>query len=258
MITLSLILAAGAALQAQEPPKEWGKREWGRDTEMLRKGENPSMHYAAEQATCPVCSAKIRVAGMGLSYSSRGIDLDFKTSEYVSANPYLFALWMCPECNYAAKAEDFEKKVDPAKMKAALGKTSRYDSYFDIPYSALLRRAEQCYGLRDFSDEDWGWLYLYGAWVARDSKEAEAEREYHKKAQAKFVIVSEKGKGNARAAAAYLVGEIYRRQGERAKAVDWLAKAEKISEEVKSKNIPSWIKVCREEMDKPQKDEKGK
>jgi len=61
-----------------------------------------------------------------------------------------------------------------------------------------------------------------------------------------------------RAAAAYLVGEIYRRQGERAKAVEWLAKAEKISEEVKSENIPSWIKVCRDEMDKPQKDEKGK
>jgi len=61
-----------------------------------------------------------------------------------------------------------------------------------------------------------------------------------------------------RAAAAYLVGEIYRRQGERAKAVEWLAKAEKISEEVKSKNIPSWIKACREEMDKPKKDDKGK
>jgi uncharacterized protein (DUF2225 family) len=255
---IHLIFIAAFMVQGADAPKEWGKREWATAIESLRQGKDWSHHYAAEEATCPVCAVKVRLAGMGAAWTTGGADLDFKTSEYVSANPYLFNLWMCPKCNYCAYQGDFEKKVDVDKVRKALGSVKTYDSYFDIPYSALLRRAEQGYALQDWSDENWAWLYLYGAWVARDSKEAEAEKEYHKKTQAKFMVVSEKGKGNSRAAAAYLVAEIYRRQGEKAKALEWLAKAEKISEEVKSENIPGWIKRLREEMDGAKSGDKAK
>ena len=54
------------------------------------------------------------------------------------------------------------------------------------------------------------------------------------------------GKGNERAAAAYLVGEIHRRSGSTDKSTTWLDKAAKIAKEVESKNIPSWIKACRD------------
>ena len=158
---------------------------------------------------------------------------------------------MCPSCNYCGYGGgDFGGKLDADAMKKAIGEPKKYESYFDIPYSVLLRRAEQCGVARGWDDDKLAWLLLYGAWVARDSAQPAAEKEFHRRARERFEVVAEKGEGNARAAAAYLVGEIHRRCGEPGKAKEWLDKAEKIAEEVKSENIPSWIKACREEMGK--------
>ncbi len=243
------VLIAAALFQ----DKEWGPREWGDATKSLRKGENWSHHYIAEEGTCPLCSKTFAAAHVG-THTTAGVELDFKTKAYVSGNPYLFALWMCPTCNFCAWAGDFNPKtapkLDAEKVKKALGEPKKYESYFDIPYSVLLKRAEQSYAARDFKDEAWAWLYLFGAWVARDSREKDVEKAYHAKAREKFEIVAEKGEGNNKAAAAYLVGEIHRRYGNKEKAKEWLDKAEKIAADVKSENIPDWIKSCREELEK--------
>jgi uncharacterized protein len=229
--------------------QDWGTRDWPGAIEALKRGEAFSHHYEPAETACPLCAAKIRVAKIG-TYSTSGKDLDFKVARYVSANPYLFTLWMCPSCNYCANAGTFEAKIDVEKTRAALGAPKVYGSYFDIPYSVLLRRAEQCAVANGTADGPLGWLYLYGAWVARDSEAVEAEKDFHRKAREKFEIVAGAGEGNERAAAAYLVGEIHRRYGERDKAKAWLDRAEAVAAEVKSANIPSWIEACRKELEK--------
>lgn len=231
----------------------WGPREWGGVTTLLRNGECAGDHYVADEGTCPHCSEKFAAAHVA-THSTIGRDLDFKIAEYISANPYLFWLWMCPSCNFCAWATDFDPeevpKLDAEKVKRALIEPMKFESYFDIPYSVLLERAEQSYSAREFTDEEWAWLYLYGAWVARDSERPDAERANHTKARERFEIVAEKGEGNSKASAAYLVGEIHRRYGDKRKAREWLDRAEKAAADVKSENSPAWIQACRAELEK--------
>ncbi len=246
MQTIAGILLLAAVLPQE---KEWGERDWPGAIEALKAGEDFSHHYVATEAVCPLCAAKVRVANLG-SYTTSGKDLDFKVARYVSANPYLFRLWMCPTCNYCAQAADFEKKIDVEKTKKAIGEPRKYATYFDIPYAALLRRAEQCGDANGWTPSQRAWLLLYGVWVARDSKAVEAEKAYLGRAREAFEVVAKKGEGDERAAAAYLVGELYRRLGDPEKAAVSLDKAEAVAAEVKSENIPSWIKACREELRK--------
>jgi len=251
----NLIMTALLALQT--PAMEWGERAWSSAVDSLRKGEDWGHHYEAEKASCPACGEGFQVASVG-TYTTSGKDLDFKTRDYVSANPYLFWLWMCPKCNYCAYSNGFDEPLDDEgreKVSKALGPPTKFESYFDIPFSVLLRRAEQCMKVRGASDDDMAWLFLYGAWMARDSEQPEAEKEYHRRARERFEIVAEKGEGNDRAAAAYLVAEIHRRHGDVGKAKPWLDKAEKIAAEVASKNIPDWVKRCREEIEAGEKRE---
>jgi uncharacterized protein len=250
---ISVLLTA--AVLAQATP-EWGERHWGTAFESLRDGEDWSHHYVAKKATCPNCSAEFAAASVG-THTTSGKELDFKIRKYVSANPYLFWLWMCPDCDYCGYAGTFDEPLDEearTKVRKALGPSEHFSSYFDVPFSVLLRRAEQCLVARGATEQELAWLLLYGAWMARDSKEPEHEKEFHRRARELFEVVAEQEtgevEGNDRAAAAYLVGEIHRRYGELDRAEVWLAKAEKIATEVASDNIPAWITACRTEIAK--------
>lgn len=230
---------------AQEQIVEWGTRDV---PESIREKEADVHHYYSLYATCPVCSEKFLAADL-MVWSEYERDLDFKLAQG-TADTCLFALWMCPKCNYCTWRGEFEEKVDAEKIRKALASPVAYKSYFEIPYSALLRNAERCFEALSRTDQDWAWLLLYGAWVARDSRKSDIEKQFHLKAQARFEKVAEQGEGNAKAAAAYLVGEIHRRYGNKEKAYEWLDKAEKIAKEVKSENIPGWIERCRKELEK--------
>ncbi len=186
------------------------------------------------------------------TYTTAGVELDFKTKKYVSANPYLFRYWMCPQCNYSARAGSFGEALAPELAEAtrrALGEPTNYDDCFAIPMSAILRRARQCLTAANATQERLAWFELFGAWMARDAGEKKAEREFHLRARAAFEIVAVEGEGNDRAVATYLVGEIHRRYGRLGTARHWLDRAEKVAVEVASKNVPDWVKSCRKQLE---------
>jgi hypothetical protein len=241
--------AAPAAAHEEEVPPEaadWGPREWVDATESLREGRSWSHHYRSVRVPCPLCETEFLAARLG-SHSTLAPDLDFKPNG-LSADPLLFALWMCPTCGYSAFQEDFAHPVTP-EIRRALAGARRYESYFDIPYSALLRAAEACYGARSYPEWQWAWLYLYGAWVARDSARPVEERAYHEAAMRRFEALAGTETGEKRAEAAYVVAEIRRRHG-LPDASAWLDRAEEMAREADAEHLPSWIEACRKALEK--------
>src|SRR5262245_27931884 len=83
---LTIVLTT-ALLALQTPAEEWGERAWASAVDSLRNGEDWGHHYEAAKATCPACGEGFQVASAG-TYTTSGKDLDFKISNYVSANPY--------------------------------------------------------------------------------------------------------------------------------------------------------------------------
>lgn len=229
------------------PKEDWGVRRWADAVESLREGHNWSQHYVSTEVTCGLCAKEFLAAGLD-TYSTRSPDLDFKPNG-LSADPNLFALWMCPNCGYCAFAEDFADPKDPEPIRLAVSGSPVYGSYFDVPYSVLLRAAEKCYRARPYAAWDWAWLYLYGAWVARESERPAEEREYHGEARRRFEALAGTATGEKRAQAAYLVGEINRRYGRLDAARTWLDRAEQIAKDTKSDAVPSWIEACRKKME---------
>lgn len=231
---------------------DWGKRDWPGALGDLRAGKNYSHHYRSKNVKCPLCEKSFFAATLG-SYSTMGCELDLKIKTYVSANPYLFDLWMCPKCNYCALSWEFQSIGDIKKLQEALKKPQLYDSYFDIPYSVLLQKAELCYATKEYSDNKWGEFYLYGAWVARDSKRSVEEKQFHLKAQERFKRAVETEKGKEQIKAAYLIGEIERRYGSLEVAKKHLNRAEGLATELKDQDLLEFIEASRNEIQKASK-----
>jgi tetratricopeptide (TPR) repeat protein len=133
---------------------------------------------------------------------------------------------MCPACRYADWTENFpdahqERKVKQADVEAA------------EVYEALGQRLEA----NPKQAREAAWAYQQGSWCARDREDAETENRLQARALAMLEQVWEVGGIPAEefAEGAFLLGELYRRQGHFKEAERWWSKAET------AEGVPEWL-----------------
>ncbi len=132
---------------------------------------------------------------------------------------------MCGSCGYAGAACDFGDDVQATaelrhKVWSELAPTSRRMSIVGSDkYEAAVRVAEwQGADLRQVAD-----LLLHAAWCSVDEGDLEAERYFRRKAARAFEAALSQWNEIARedrALITYLIGELWRRVGDQAKATE--------------------------------------
>ena len=211
------------------PAEDWGERDYaGEAAAVLREGRD----YPAKQrerlfeswnVTCPICDYKFGTARAGKGTVRGAVELDGRET-FVAGNDHLFRYWMCPACNFCDKAETFEnRRASGVTNLKGCAPPKRYASYFDIPYSEILRRAEQWLIAQKKSDAELADFYLYGVWVATECANDQAARYYRSMARARFLDAYH---FEPTAQSAFLAAELMRQLGDAHGAESWHTVAE--------------------------------
>ncbi len=187
--------------------------------------------YTAEK-TCAICDQKFSVTRVRNRLSMLKQDSDFCTY-YKEVNPYYYAIWVCPHCGYAAQDNYFEEPpFNAATIKNFLsgrevkvnfgGQRTRQDAittyklavYFADMADALPSRQAGLY-------LKLAWLYREGGLPDEETAMLDQAREYYEKAFLKEKIPI----GNmSQITLEYLIGELLRRTGRLAEALNYLSK----------------------------------
>ena len=189
--------------------------------------------YTVEKV-CPVCGEKTHVTKMKARLITLSTDEDFCV-HYKDVNPYLYRVWLCEHCGFAADEKQFTEEPlnprDKAKIQELLeGRT------IHLPYSEerTVEEAIRAYKLGIYFVERLGWPlqkkagYCMGmAWVYRDAGEHEKEAEvlrlaaefYEKSVMTEHYPIN----GMSDSMALYIAGAAYYRMGDYEKATQMLS-----------------------------------
>lgn len=197
-----------------------------------------------ESITCPVCRKKftaeyVEKDAMAVIFQ----DSDFMKS-YKGVNPELYAIYVCPQCFYAAFREDFLNIPWVIIDELSKRKEEREDIVKNVDfnkkrnlYLALLSYevAVACYKFRRNSSEKIADIMMKAAWLARDMNSWQLERDFLKKALMYYMKAfdHERDLRMDQTTSLYIIGEINRRLGNYEEAKKYLSWAfgNKIGEE---------------------------
>ena len=139
--------------------------------------------YISEK-TCPICEERTRVVQCKSRLVADTLDLDF-CMHYKNFNPYLYTIWVCEHCGYAADDNRFQERYADRVRKSLrefLGKNN-----FKTPFTEN-RTAENAlafYETAIYFNENFepsfgrqAGLYQKMAWVCRIEGNTEKEKEY--------------------------------------------------------------------------------
>lgn len=190
-----------------------------------------------KEVICPVCSTGF----ITNNYRSKSLPILKKESDfheiYEVINPIAFDIWVCPECLYSAKKEDFDTVNSEVLEKIARDKSTRKKLAGGIDFTAVrdydsaymsYELAFMCYAHRKATNAFLGSLYLKYSWLARENGDKELERDQIRhviERYEKALSIGEKITGQiSELGVMYLVGELYRRNGDLDSAEKYLMK----------------------------------
>ncbi len=222
-----------------------------------------------KDVTCPACLTNFTT----YNYKTKSLPIIKKESDfheiYDVISPLMFDIWVCPECLYAAKRENFIKiekneleKIAKEKIKRkkiADEKDFRKKRDYELGILSY-RLAIMCYRHRKFTNGFFGSIYLKAAWLARESAEEEVEQEflelviyYYEKALSNGEKI---GGQLTELGLIYLLGEVYRRTGKIDKAFKYFIK---IKSDENIRNEKAIMRMADEQLDiiKREKEEKN-
>lgn len=181
-----------------------------------------------KEVVCPVCASDFQAVNYkAKSFKFIRRDADFHEVYEGGYSPIMFDIWVCPECLYAAKKDDFAKiKVKDIekivrdkndRIKLADGINFReFRNYRSAKISYIL--AAKCYEKIGFDYEYVANLYLRSAWIAREEKSTSEEKNYIKLSLSYFQKMIENKAIDTtlfpETTIYYLMGELYRRVGD--------------------------------------------
>ncbi|MHB0885699.1 MAG: DUF2225 domain-containing protein [Bacillota bacterium] len=213
---------------------------------------NDKIFYDQEE-TCPVCQKKFNARKVRRSMcmvSKR--DTDFCVT-YQNVNPNLYSIWVCPHCGYAASDAAFAEVSPGDQQKLAKGLAEM--GYAGIDFSGerdtkkavvAYERAVKCAEIRGAKNSVFASLYLRTAWLYRaehDPKEAEfvqkALEAYEKAFNSESMPIGKMSE----VAVSYLIGELCRRLGNPAKAVQWFSQ---VVSNPKARMEPQMLQLARD------------
>jgi uncharacterized protein (DUF2225 family) len=195
--------------------------------------------FWTKRITCPVCAAEFDALHLRTeAIRLKGRDSDF-CEHYHGYNPLYYAIYVCPECFYAAYPDDFGRlsSKEAVAMGSALAEIieggEQYDFHGLRDHAAAVssyRLALLCYRQREAEPRKLAGLYHRLAWLARTAGDSAQEKEHLAQAREVYRAALDQRpplEGRAEAMAMYLLADISSRLGDAAEAMRWLEAAAK-------------------------------
>lgn len=183
---------------------------------------------------CPVCKTNFT----SLAVRSSRVYVERKEADlhviYRGVSPLHYSMIVCPACFYASSTSSFSQEINPQlleKLIVALYQLKpepaiEYNGERDLDkalgsFKLAIRTAQ----LKQVRSGELAGLFLGAAWVAREANNQELECVYLKEALTHYLEAYNKdfqSIGNmSDVQATYLIGELYRRNGDSKEAVNW-------------------------------------
>ena len=205
------------------------------------------------ELTCPICLNHFNSQAVLSTNSFGGKRTDFH-ERAAGTQPLPFFVHLCSRCGYAGSEREFSEEAEVSPVlkehvwdelapRLAVGTVSGSDKYEFAAKVASWQGQEP----RRVAD-----LLLRAAWCCVDEGDVEAERYFRRHAAWMFerALASYDGVDrDERAVLTYLVGELWRRAGDTAKAREWF---DRVPAEVTSPQSQQWvIDAARQQRDCP-------
>lgn len=182
---------------------------------------------------CPLCTNSFKVTRTRVGMKLISMDTDFRM-QYEGVNPYLYVVWLCPHCGYAAPDTCFAPLMESEKatlLKNLQGKEVGINLQGERTVDQALASYKLAiyFGeLRKIPQSQIAGLFLKMAWLYRDKEDAELEQACLKKAVEHYMEAysTERfpiGKMTQNTLG-YLVANLLDRIGEYEQAATWLGK----------------------------------
>lgn len=186
------------------------------------------------EKTCPICGESTRVVKTKSKLSVERTDEDFCV-HYKGFNPYLYKIWFCEKCGYAADEKTFlgsmpvvhKRKIQEFLAKKKLG--MEFVEVRQVPDAVAAFKLAIFYA--EMTDQPLvkrAGMYLELAWIYRYSAEKEKEMEMLQKAAELYdrSLMTERFPQNGMSddLAMYLVGAIYVRMEDHEKATQYISR----------------------------------
>ena len=143
--------------------------------------------YISEK-TCPICEEKTRIVQCKTRLVADTLDIDF-CMHYKNFNPYLYTIWVCEKCGYAADETRFQDRYADKVRKGVRKFLSENDMRTPFVETRTAEEALAFYESAIFFNETFemskgrqGGLYQKMAWICRIEGDVEREKEYLLKA----------------------------------------------------------------------------
>lgn len=199
------------------------------------------------ELSCPICENSFQSQAVVSTNAFGGKRTDFH-ERAAGTQPLAYLIHMCDECGYSGGERDFshEGEVSPMLKEHVLNELAPralLSSAGSDKYEAAAKVAEW-QGMEERHIAD---LLLRASWCCVDEGDVEAERYFRRHAAWKFEEALQKYDGislDERGVLTYLVGELWRRIGDVAKARDWF---DRVADEIGDEGSQSWLLAAAEQ-----------
>ena len=153
--------------------------------------------YVSEKI-CPICEEKTRIVQCKSRLIADTRDLDF-CMHYKDFNPYLYTIWVCEKCGYAADDTRFQERYADRVRKSLREFLSQNNFRTPFIETRTVENALTFYETAIYFNEEFepsagrqAGLYQKMAWVCRIAGDTEKEKEYLKKCAELYEISLDK------------------------------------------------------------------
>jgi uncharacterized protein len=179
---------------------------------------------------CPVCKRTFNSKAVVYTNSFGGKRTDFH-ERASGEQPLSYLLHSCRQCGYTGEEKDFSDEVDlwPELKELVFYELRPLLDYEGETGAAKYEAAAKIAEWKGVETRHIADLYLRAAWCCVNDGDTEAERYYRRLAANKFEIALSCCDGidfNERAVITYLIGELWRRIGNKVSASYWFNKVE--------------------------------
>jgi uncharacterized protein (DUF2225 family) len=212
-----------------------------------------------EDFSCPACGNTFN-DGVVMSMGSSGMDTDFRP-HYWGVDPLRFFVHTCPECHYSGYQDDFQEgvRLNPIllqriksgmlfkDLEERLGDSLKGNRPFlDGSTKYLLAARTVAASGRGFLKA--AELHLRSAWCARVEAKSNVEALAQEEAVRAYRSSMARGEVPAQMqpTVVYLIGELYRRQGEFRDAIEYFSEAEGLASHAGDRDLLSLIRTQRD------------
>ncbi len=179
------------------------------------------------KTVCPVCRSHLTSS----SVSKRKLHTVTREADgyirYREVNPYLYEIWVCPKCLYAAREEDFSAPEQSCELREKITRmrVGRRRMVGDLEFGqerslkhgvASFLLAASCY--RNYKERDYlGDLFLRSSWLCHELEDKQSEKENLQRAVEHYLAAYDNrtkgGETGGKTNLCYIIGEVLRKLG---------------------------------------------